>query len=89
MSYNFVGYFSGADLSINENENLPRPEEERITQAEKNKRMQEQLKVIIVTKRFAYHCILHLRISNRIKTFLPSLLSMYIYVPFVILYHFV
>merc|ERR1711976_601293 len=36
----------GADLSIAENENLPRPEEERITQAEKNKRMQEQLKTL-------------------------------------------
>lgn len=31
-----------------ENEDVPRPEEDRITQAEKNKRMQEQLKVSLV-----------------------------------------
>ena len=36
---------TGADLTVIENEVVPRPEEERITQAEKNKRMQEQLKV--------------------------------------------
>ena len=37
---------SGATLStIEGQENLPRPEEERITQAEKNKKMQDQLKV--------------------------------------------
>jgi len=30
-------------------ENAARPEEERITQAEKNKRMQEQLKVGMIT----------------------------------------
>jgi radixin len=34
----------GAELEVNENEDLPRPEEDRITQQEKNKRMQEQLK---------------------------------------------
>jgi len=34
----------GTNFSVDENEILPRPEEERITQAEKNKRMQEQLK---------------------------------------------
>eukprot|EP00914_Ancora_sagittata_P012376 GHVO01023828.1.p1 GENE.GHVO01023828.1~~GHVO01023828.1.p1 ORF type:complete len:592 (+),score=147.52 GHVO01023828.1:2-1777(+) len=33
-----------AELTMCEDEDLPRPEEERITQAEKNKRMQEQLK---------------------------------------------
>lgn len=33
-----------ADLTVNENEEVPRPEEDRITQAEKNKRMAEQLK---------------------------------------------
>jgi hypothetical protein len=38
--------YNSADLSINEFDNLPRPEEERITQAEKNKRMQEQLKTL-------------------------------------------
>jgi len=32
------------DLTINEDEVIPRPEEERITQAEKSKRMQKQLK---------------------------------------------
>lgn len=37
--------YESADLSIVD-ENLPRPEEERITQAEKNKRMQEQLKTL-------------------------------------------
>lgn len=41
-------HFSGHELYVSEDqENLPRPEEERITQAEKNKRMQEQLKVSI------------------------------------------
>jgi radixin len=35
-----------ADLTVMENEVVPRPEEERITQAEKNKRMQEQLKAL-------------------------------------------
>jgi len=35
------------DLSLHqENEYIPRPEEERITQAEKNKKMQEQLKAL-------------------------------------------
>ena len=34
-----------ADLTVMEDETVPRPEEERVTQAEKNKRMQEQLKV--------------------------------------------
>lgn len=37
--------FSDADLQVNENEVVPRPEEERITQAEKNQRLQAQLKV--------------------------------------------
>ena len=37
---------AGHEMEVYENqEELPRPEEERITQAEKNKRMQEQLKV--------------------------------------------
>jgi len=44
--YETTAHVICADLSINENENLPRPEEERITQAEKNKRMQEQLKTL-------------------------------------------
>ncbi len=35
-------------------ENLPRPEEERITQAEKNKKMQDQLKV----RQIFLHCII-------------------------------
>ena len=34
----------GAELTVDENAMLSRPEEDRITQAEKNKRMQEQLK---------------------------------------------
>ncbi|ESO87251.1 hypothetical protein LOTGIDRAFT_59617, partial [Lottia gigantea] len=33
----------GAELEVHENEVLPRPEEERITEAEKNKRLQKQL----------------------------------------------
>eukprot|EP00918_Siedleckia_nematoides_P101196 GHVU01221119.1.p1 GENE.GHVU01221119.1~~GHVU01221119.1.p1 ORF type:complete len:597 (+),score=141.78 GHVU01221119.1:221-2011(+) len=37
------------ELSVDENEVIPRPEEERITQAEKNKRMQEQLKLAMET----------------------------------------
>ena len=35
----------GADLEIDENAMLSRHEEDRVTQAEKNKRMQEQLQV--------------------------------------------
>ena len=35
--------YSGAELDVDEN--APRPEEERITQQEKNKRMKEQLDV--------------------------------------------
>jgi len=38
------GHASETDLTINEDEVIPRPEEERITQAEKSKRMQKQLK---------------------------------------------
>lgn len=39
-------FISGATLSTMEGqENLPRPEEERLTEAEKNKKMQDQLKV--------------------------------------------
>ena len=34
-----------AELIVNDSEYLARPEEERITQAEKNKHMQAQLKV--------------------------------------------
>ncbi|XP_050390704.1 radixin isoform X2 [Patella vulgata] len=36
----------GAELDVHENEELPRPEEERITQAEKDKRIQQQLKAL-------------------------------------------
>jgi len=38
------GHDSETDLTVNEDEDVPRPEEDRITQAEKNKRMQKQLK---------------------------------------------
>jgi len=38
------GDLGETDLTVNEDEEIPRPEEERITQAEKNKRMQKQLK---------------------------------------------
>jgi hypothetical protein len=45
----FVLFSSAEDLEVLEN--AARPEEDRITQAEKNKRMQEQLKVrLIVVK---------------------------------------
>lgn len=37
--------FPGAEFIVDENEDIPRPEEERETAVEKNKRMQEQLKV--------------------------------------------
>lgn len=37
--------FSGHELQVVENGNVPRPEEERITQAEKNERINAQLKV--------------------------------------------
>ena len=46
-----VWWFTATDLEVNEDEELPRPEEERITQAEKNKRMQAQLKVSQITRR--------------------------------------
>lgn len=36
----------GAELHVNEHEEIPRPEEERQTLAEKNQRLQEQLKVL-------------------------------------------
>ena len=47
MSFTLINrLLPGATLStIEGQENLPRPEEERITQAEKNKKMQDQLKV--------------------------------------------
>lgn len=43
----FINFFLlGADLQDYEQvESLPRPEEERLTEAEKNQRMKEQLKV--------------------------------------------
>ena len=48
----YVWWFTATDLEVNEDEELPRPEEERITQAEKNKRMQAQLKVSqMITRR--------------------------------------
>lgn len=37
--------FSGHELQVVENGIVPRPEEERITQAEKNERINAQLKV--------------------------------------------
>ena len=40
-----VSCAADAELIVNDSEHLARPEEDRITQAEKNKHMQEQLKV--------------------------------------------
>ena len=37
----------GHELTVNEDEIIPRPEEERITQAEKNERISSQLKVCL------------------------------------------
>ena len=51
-----VTLFTDVDLQVNENEYLPRPEESRITQAEKNKRMQQQLKVRYTWLFYLCHC---------------------------------
>ena len=48
---------TGADLEIDENAMLSRHEEDRITQAEKNKRMQEQLQVSM--RGSAWHYFFH------------------------------
>ena len=40
------GVASGHELEVDENSMLARPEEDRLTQAEKNERMNQQLKVM-------------------------------------------
>lgn len=37
--------FSGADFTVDENADIPKPEEDRITQLEKEKHLHDQLKV--------------------------------------------
>ncbi len=44
---------------VEDAENLPRPEEDRITQAEKNKKMQEQLKVMGLSRVSSLCCFKH------------------------------
>ena len=58
----------GADLQMEEN--LPRPEEDRVTQAEKNKRLQDQLKASSVLFGFV---ILGGRLLLCLCTLLPIL----------------
>ena len=56
-----------AELIVNDSEHLARPEEERVTQAEKNKHMQEQLKVDVksVTLTYCHPVIIKMLIVNK------------------------
>ena len=54
QSWLWLFVLTDAELIVNDSEHLARPEEERVTQAEKNKHMQEQLKVGVKSVTFTY-----------------------------------